>query len=102
MNLKRRSYSFIKLITPPQKLIGEPDTLYLSVNDQLAIGSHIGGQYTHYQWQKQENTTWTDIQGAIDSVFQIGAFKVSDTGIYRCTATSDQVTGLTLFTGPVG
>jgi len=67
-------------------------------NTSLTLSSNIGGQYTHYDWQKYDGSTWTSLGAPDDSLLVINNIQPADTGRYRCVATNDWVTDLTLYT----
>ena len=59
--------------------------------------SALQGNYTHYQWQREVNGDWQTVAGATAATYALAAAAPADAGRYRCQATNDWVTGLTLY-----
>ena len=63
----------------------------------FTLPSIIGGTLTRYQWQRQTASTWQNITGATSAAYQVASATLQEEGLYRCQATNDWVTGLTLY-----
>ncbi|MGI4734871.1 MAG: DUF6443 domain-containing protein [Janthinobacterium lividum] len=81
-----------------QTLPQDEQTIRAKTGQAASIPSSIGGAYTHYQWQQQIGGTWTDLAGATAATYALSAATRADAGSYRCQATNDWVTGITLTT----
>jgi RHS repeat-associated protein len=70
------------------------------VGQAVNLPSAIGGTRTHYQWQRRVGGTWVNLTSpsATTATYQLAAAALSDAGAYRCQATNDWVTDLTLTT----
>ncbi|TDN39906.1 hypothetical protein A8B98_16515 [Hymenobacter sp. UV11] len=60
----------------------------------------LGGTRTHYQWQRQVAGRWVDLPGQTQAVLTWGPVTAAQAGYYRCRATNDWVTDLTLYSHP--
>jgi len=81
-----------------QHLIQVEGSLTVAENTTFELSSNIGGQYTHYDWQKNINSTWTSLGAPDDSVLTLTNVQLSDSGEYRCVATNDWITDLISYT----
>jgi RHS repeat-associated protein len=82
----------------PQSLPQDEQLVRAKTGQAASIASQIGGAHTHYQWQRQIGGTWTDLAGAMAAAYKLVAATRADTGRYRCQATNEWVTGITLTT----
>jgi RHS repeat-associated protein len=73
------------------------DTVRFTPGQTLTLHRSLGGQYTHYQWQRRQAGQWQNVAGAQDSVLTVSSASVADSGAYRIQGTNDWVTGLTLY-----
>jgi RHS repeat-associated protein len=72
------------------------DTVGFTPGQKLTLRRPLGGQHTHYQWQRRQAGQWQNVAGAQDSVLTVSSASVADSGAYRVQGTNDWVTGLTL------
>lgn len=84
----------------PQTLPQDAQTISAEVGQAASLPSGIGGSRTHYQWQRQVSGSWVNLTSAsaTAATYQLAAAALSDAGSYRCQATNDWVTDLTLTT----
>jgi RHS repeat-associated protein len=84
----------------PQTLPQNEQTVAVTTGQPTSFASGVGGARTHYQWQRQVGGTWATLPGAsaTAATYQLAAATRADAGRYRCQATNDFVTGLTLTT----
>jgi hypothetical protein len=75
-----------------QELIGEPDTIIVSVKSPHDFSADAGGESNLYQW-KHNNI---NIEGANESVYHLAEANRSSIGVYHCEITNSVVSGLTL------
>jgi len=84
----------------PQTLPQDGQTISAEVGQAVGLSSAIGGTRTHYQWQRQVGGSWVNLTSpsATTATYQFAAAALADAGAYRCQATNDYVTDLTLTT----
>ena len=82
----------------PQTLPQDEQTVTAQAGQPASIASGIGGAHTRYQWQRQVGTNWVAVAGATAAAYTVPAAQLADAGRYRCQATNDWVTDLTLTT----
>ena len=87
-----------KLVYQPQTLPTDTLRLTLAAGQALTLPSAIGGAHTRYQWQRLVAGAWTNLARAAAATYQLAAVSPAAAGRYRCQATNDWVTGLTLTT----
>jgi Leucine-rich repeat (LRR) protein len=84
-----------------QTLPTEEQLVEVTAGEAFTLRSDIGGTRTRYQWQKEQAVgTWTAIAGATSATYQVAQASAQDQGLYRCQATNDWVTDLTLYSRP--
>ncbi|WP_082115912.1 leucine-rich repeat domain-containing protein [Hymenobacter terrenus] len=90
--------SFIKNITySPQISSTDEQVTTVVAGGSFTLRSDIGGARTRYQWQREVAGNWVVIAGATSANFQVAQATAQRRGRYRCRATNDWVTGLTLY-----
>ena len=84
----------------PQMLPQDAQTVTAETGQATSLSSAIGGSHTHYQWQRQVGGNWLNLSGngATTANYALAAAQLADAGSYRCRATNDFVTNLTLTT----
>ncbi|MGI4734910.1 MAG: DUF6443 domain-containing protein [Janthinobacterium lividum] len=82
----------------PQTLPQDEQSVGVDAGQPVTLTSAIGGAHTHYQWQRQVGTAWTSLNGATVATYALPSTTLADAGAYRCQATNDWVTNLTLTT----
>ena len=86
----------------PQNTPPGTDTTTYTTGQSLTLTRSLGGQHTHYQWQRQAaDNSWQNLAGQTDSVYRLPAADIAAQGLYRVQATNDWVTNLTLTSKPV-
>ncbi|UYZ62540.1 leucine-rich repeat domain-containing protein [Hymenobacter weizhouensis] len=84
----------------PQTLSSEEVEVEVPAGQSFTLASGIGGTRTSYQWQKEKEGAWSNIAGATSATYQIAQAATEHAGRYRCQATNEWVTGLTLYSRP--
>ena len=83
----------------PQTLPQDEQNLKVAPGQSASFSSsNIGGTYTRYQWQRQVSGSWVNMPGATATTYTWTSVTPADAGRYRCQATNDWVTNLTLTT----
>jgi RHS repeat-associated protein len=83
----------------PQTLPQDQRTVTAKLGRATTLPSAIGGSRTHYQWQRQVGGNWVNLSGAsaTAATYALSAVTMDDLGSYRCQATNEWVTDLTLY-----
>ncbi|HGY54294.1 MAG TPA: T9SS type A sorting domain-containing protein [Caldithrix abyssi] len=80
-----------------QDSVGNKIALAFQPGDTLRLVMHVGGEFTHYQWEKDGVV----LNAPDDSVLTIPDLSDEDTGVYTCTMSNDSLPDLTLYSRPV-
>ena len=89
------TYGSDVVICKPQK--EKPQQELLVTNQKILLESQDNALHNFFQWQKQENGSWTDIAGATASTYSATLTEGETEAFYRCQITNEWVTDLTLF-----
>ena len=81
----------------PQDNVGEYQDITLNQGETLTVSITVGGEHNVYQWFKDGS----QITGANDSTYTIGAVSLADAGVYTCEITNTVATALTLYSRPI-
>jgi hypothetical protein len=99
--VEAQRHPFAGFTYAPQATPPGADTVRYVFGDTLRLRRSLGGQYTHYRWQRQADNAWVDVADATDTLLVVPAADVSAEGLYRVAATNDWVTDLTLYSKAV-
>ena len=91
---------FGRFIYSPQTIPQDEETLTVPANQPITIACDIRGTHTRYQWQRQVARQWVDIPEQTQAKFSWASVTPTDAGHYRCQATNEWVTDLTLYSRP--
>ncbi len=76
----------------PQGLLGQKQIHHVDIGANYSLVVNAGGTHSVYQWYKDNS----QISGAIDSIYTVQNFQVSDAGVYYCKIDNTVASSLTL------
>ena len=85
----------------PQNTPAGTDTAYVVRGATTTLRRPLGGQRTHYQWERLVGQAWVELTGETGETLALAGVQEGHEGSYRTRATNDYVTGLTLTSKPV-
>ncbi len=80
-----------------QDSVGLKQTITVNEGDSVAFTIHVGGQWTKYQWYKNDVV----IAGATDSILILPSVVPEDSGRYICETTNDSLPYLVIYSRPI-
>ncbi len=80
-----------------QDSVGEKQTLNINEGDSVALSVPVDGQWTRYQWFKDN----VPLPEATDSLLIFPAVQLADSGTYFCQMTNDSLPYLILYSRPI-
>lgn len=76
----------------PQKPLLDEETLSVDINETVVLTSGSGGDFTHYQWFKDD----APIPGETSPELRLVISGIDEEGTYHCEMTNEIVTNITL------